>query len=122
MYLKALVALPVRHLPFNKITFLKYLILLYTVCTLLWFSALHFFNASFFPSSQDRLKAESLNKHLHRELTDYQAPDITEYMNAKDKQKKLQHSIHTWERKVGIAEVNGYFDFLQICVSTERSA
>lgn len=38
-------------------------------------------------------------------MTDYQAPDITEYIHVKDKHKKLQQSIHTWERKVAIAEV-----------------
>ncbi|XP_037538687.1 coiled-coil domain-containing protein 113 [Nematolebias whitei] len=56
-------------------------------------------------AEKDCLKVESLNQHLRKELTDYQAPDITDYMNAKDKQKKLQHSVHTWERKVGIAEM-----------------
>ena len=38
-------------------------------------------------------------------MADYQAPDIIEYLHIKDKQKKLRQSIHTWERKVGIAEV-----------------
>lgn len=59
-----------------------------------------------FLSLQERLKEEALNQHLRRQMTDYQAPDITEYMHAKDKHKKLQQSIHTWERKVGIAQVN----------------
>ena len=39
-------------------------------------------------------------------MADYQAPEIIEYMHIKDKHKKLRQSIHTWERKVGIAEVN----------------
>uniref|UniRef100_A0A3Q3BI62 Cilia- and flagella-associated protein 263 n=1 Tax=Kryptolebias marmoratus TaxID=37003 RepID=A0A3Q3BI62_KRYMA len=55
-------------------------------------------------AEKERLKAESLNQLLHKELTDYQAPDIMAYMSAKDKQKKLQQSIHSWERKVEIAE------------------
>ncbi|XP_070687588.1 cilia- and flagella-associated protein 263 [Pempheris klunzingeri] len=54
---------------------------------------------------EECLKAEALNKHLRRQMTDYQAPGITEYMNVKDRHKKLQQSIHTWERKVGIAEM-----------------
>ncbi|XP_068579073.1 cilia- and flagella-associated protein 263 [Cebidichthys violaceus] len=56
-------------------------------------------------AEEERLKAEALNQHLHRQLTDYQPPDITEYMRVKDKHKKLQRSVHTWERKSGIAEM-----------------
>lgn len=64
-----------------------------------------------FPSPQERLKAEALKQHLRRQMTDYQAPDIAEYMHVKDRHKKLQQSIHTWERKVGIAQVNPDFIF-----------
>ncbi|KAK9516933.1 hypothetical protein VZT92_024839 [Zoarces viviparus] len=56
-------------------------------------------------AEEERLKAEALNQHLRRQLTDYQAPDITEYIRVKDKHKKLQRSIHTWDRKSGIAEM-----------------
>ncbi|KAK2918098.1 hypothetical protein Q8A73_004844 [Channa argus] len=56
-------------------------------------------------AEEERLKAEALNQHLHRQMTDYKAPDITEYIHVKDKHKKLQQSIHTWERKVAIAEI-----------------
>ncbi|KAM9351960.1 cilia- and flagella-associated protein 263-like [Symphorus nematophorus] len=56
-------------------------------------------------AEEECLKAEALNQHLRRQMTDYQAPDITEYMQVKDKHKKLQQSIHTWERKVGIAQM-----------------
>ncbi|XP_023271263.1 coiled-coil domain-containing protein 113-like [Seriola lalandi dorsalis] len=56
-------------------------------------------------NEKERLKAEALNQHLRCQMSDYQAPDITEYMHVKDKHKKLQQSIHTWERKVGIAEM-----------------
>uniref|UniRef100_A0A3Q1FRY0 Cilia- and flagella-associated protein 263 n=1 Tax=Acanthochromis polyacanthus TaxID=80966 RepID=A0A3Q1FRY0_9TELE len=56
-------------------------------------------------AEEERLKAEAFNQHLHRQLTHYQAPDITEYMYVKDKLKKLRQSVHTWERKVGIAEM-----------------
>ncbi|MEQ2224432.1 hypothetical protein ILYODFUR_007354 [Ilyodon furcidens] len=56
-------------------------------------------------AAKERLKAEGLNQLLRKELTDYQAPDITEYIYAKEKHKKLLQSIHHWERKVGIAEM-----------------
>ncbi|KAF0041397.1 hypothetical protein F2P81_007295 [Scophthalmus maximus] len=56
-------------------------------------------------AEEERLKAEALNQHLRLQMTDYEAPDITEYIDVKEKHKKLQQSIHTWERKVGIAEM-----------------
>ncbi|XP_038563135.1 coiled-coil domain-containing protein 113 isoform X2 [Micropterus salmoides] len=56
-------------------------------------------------AEEERLKAEALNQHLRRQMTDYQAPDIIEYIHVKDKHKKLQQSIHTWERKVVVAEM-----------------
>ncbi|XP_023137094.2 coiled-coil domain-containing protein 113 isoform X2 [Amphiprion ocellaris] len=56
-------------------------------------------------AEEERLKAEAFNQHLRRQLTHYQAPDITEYMYVKDKLKKLRQNVHTWERKVGIAEM-----------------
>jgi len=64
------------------------------------------------PSSlplQERLKAEALNQRLRRQMADYQAPDVADYMLAKDKHKKLQRSIHAWERKFGVAEVDFLF-------------
>ncbi|XP_029009810.1 coiled-coil domain-containing protein 113 isoform X2 [Betta splendens] len=54
---------------------------------------------------EERLKAEALNQHLHRQMAAYQAPDITDYIHVKDKRKKLRQSIHIWERKVAIAEM-----------------
>ncbi|XP_034540690.1 coiled-coil domain-containing protein 113 [Notolabrus celidotus] len=51
------------------------------------------------------LKAEALNQHLHYQIADYEAPGIMEYIHLKDKHKRLQQSIHTWERKVGISEM-----------------
>ncbi|KAL3061889.1 hypothetical protein OYC64_009925 [Pagothenia borchgrevinki] len=56
-------------------------------------------------AEEERLKAEALNQHLRRQMTDYQAPGITEYMQVKGKHKKLQQSIHTLDRKIGIAEM-----------------
>uniref|UniRef100_A0A3Q2PCS9 Cilia- and flagella-associated protein 263 n=1 Tax=Fundulus heteroclitus TaxID=8078 RepID=A0A3Q2PCS9_FUNHE len=60
-------------------------------------------------AEKERLKAEGINKLLRKELTDYQAPDITEYVYAKEKHKKLLQSIHHWERKVAIAEAKMRF-------------
>ncbi|XP_054476724.1 coiled-coil domain-containing protein 113 [Anoplopoma fimbria] len=56
-------------------------------------------------AEEERLKAEALNQHLRRQMNDYQAPDITEYMQVKEKHKKLQRSLHTWQRKFGMAEM-----------------
>ncbi|KAG8012474.1 hypothetical protein GBF38_020243 [Nibea albiflora] len=56
-------------------------------------------------TEEERLKAEVLNQHLRRQMRDYQAPDIMEYIHVKDKHKKLRQSIHTWERRVGIAQM-----------------
>ncbi|XP_068459598.1 cilia- and flagella-associated protein 263 isoform X2 [Clinocottus analis] len=56
-------------------------------------------------AEQERLTAEAFNQHLRRQMSDYQAPDVTEYMLVKDKHKKLQRSIRIWERKFGVAEM-----------------
>ncbi|KAK7882258.1 hypothetical protein WMY93_028432 [Mugilogobius chulae] len=55
-------------------------------------------------AEEERLKAEILNDHLQRQIADYMAPDTTEYMLMKEKHRKLQQSILTWERKAGVAE------------------
>ncbi|CAG5958320.1 unnamed protein product [Menidia menidia] len=56
-------------------------------------------------AERERSKAEALNRHLHKQLTDYRAPEIIEYVHAKDKHRKLKQSVRIWERKVGIAEM-----------------
>ncbi|XP_068170280.1 cilia- and flagella-associated protein 263-like isoform X2 [Antennarius striatus] len=56
-------------------------------------------------AEMERLKAEALNQHLRRQMRDYQAPNITDYMHIKDKHKKLQQRIHTWERKIAVAQM-----------------
>ncbi|XP_041651009.1 coiled-coil domain-containing protein 113 isoform X2 [Cheilinus undulatus] len=56
-------------------------------------------------AEEDRLKAEALNQHLRGLIADYQAPGVMEYILIKNKHKKLQRSIHTLERKVGITEM-----------------
>ncbi|XP_054631350.1 coiled-coil domain-containing protein 113 isoform X3 [Dunckerocampus dactyliophorus] len=56
-------------------------------------------------SHKERLKAEGLNKQLRHQMSEHQAPDVAQYMHVKDEHKKLQQSVHTWQRKVGIAEM-----------------
>ncbi|XP_053283969.1 coiled-coil domain-containing protein 113 [Pleuronectes platessa] len=56
-------------------------------------------------AEEKRSSAEALSQHLRCQMADYQAPDVPEYMQVKAKHKKLQQSIHTWERKVMIAEM-----------------
>ncbi|TNN67958.1 Coiled-coil domain-containing protein 113 [Liparis tanakae] len=55
-------------------------------------------------AEEERLKAEALNQRLRRQMADYQAPDVADYMLVKDKHKQLQRSVHAWERKFGSAE------------------
>lgn len=54
---------------------------------------------------QGRLKAENLKQHLCHQMANHEVPDISEYLEARIKCKKLQQDIHTWERKVRIAQV-----------------
>ncbi|XP_054631349.1 coiled-coil domain-containing protein 113 isoform X2 [Dunckerocampus dactyliophorus] len=56
-------------------------------------------------AEEERLKAEGLNKQLRHQMSEHQAPDVAQYMHVKDEHKKLQQSVHTWQRKVGIAEM-----------------
>ncbi|XP_019962063.1 cilia- and flagella-associated protein 263 [Paralichthys olivaceus] len=56
-------------------------------------------------TEEECLKAEALNQHLCCQMTDYEAPDITEYTQLKYKHKTLRYRIHSLERKVGIAEM-----------------
>ncbi|CAJ1057111.1 coiled-coil domain-containing protein 113 [Xyrichtys novacula] len=56
-------------------------------------------------AQEECLKAEALNQNLRRQIADYQAPSIMEYVHIKNKHKMLQQSIHTWERKVEVTEM-----------------
>ncbi|XP_061826108.1 cilia- and flagella-associated protein 263 isoform X1 [Nerophis lumbriciformis] len=56
-------------------------------------------------AEEERLKAEGVNKQLRRQMSEYQAPDVSQYMHIKDEHKKLQQSVHAWQRKVGVAEM-----------------
>lgn len=59
----------------------------------------------FFSLFQERVREEALNQRLRRQVSDYEAPGIAEYMQVKEKHKKLLQSVHTWEKKVEVAQV-----------------
>lgn len=53
-----------------------------------------------------RLKAENLNRRLRLQRENYEVPHVSEYLEARTKYKRLQQDIHTWERKLRIAQVH----------------
>lgn len=57
---------------------------------------------------QERVREEALNQRLHRQVSDYEAPGVAEYMGVKEKHKKLLQSVHTWEKKVEVAQVTHF--------------
>ncbi|XP_029698259.1 coiled-coil domain-containing protein 113-like isoform X2 [Takifugu rubripes] len=52
-----------------------------------------------------RFKAENLNQRLRHQMANYVVPGVSEYLQARVKCKRLQQDIHTWERKVRIAQM-----------------
>ncbi|XP_061677966.1 coiled-coil domain-containing protein 113 isoform X2 [Syngnathoides biaculeatus] len=56
-------------------------------------------------AQQECSKAEDQNKRLRHQMSIYQAPDVAQYMDIKEKHRRLQQSLHTWQRKVRIAEM-----------------
>uniref|UniRef100_A0A8C4KCA1 Cilia- and flagella-associated protein 263 n=1 Tax=Dromaius novaehollandiae TaxID=8790 RepID=A0A8C4KCA1_DRONO len=55
---------------------------------------------------EERAKAESLNKKLRRQLSDYRVPPVLRYVHEKMAVTDLKHSLKAWERKVAIAEMS----------------
>ncbi|XP_075045526.1 cilia- and flagella-associated protein 263 isoform X1 [Mixophyes fleayi] len=55
---------------------------------------------------QERSKAESLNKKLRTQLSDYRVPEVLHYVHEKMEQEELEKNIRAWERKVEIAELS----------------
>ncbi|KAG8562352.1 hypothetical protein GDO81_015648 [Engystomops pustulosus] len=55
---------------------------------------------------QERAKAESINKKLRKQLSDYRVPDVLEYVQEKMEQEELEKNVRTWERKVEIVELS----------------
>ncbi|RVE72262.1 hypothetical protein OJAV_G00060020 [Oryzias javanicus] len=55
-------------------------------------------------AESERLKAETRQQRLRRQMEDYQVPDVSEYMQAKARLKELQAGVRSMQRKVAIAE------------------
>ncbi|XP_053551261.1 coiled-coil domain-containing protein 113 isoform X2 [Bombina bombina] len=55
---------------------------------------------------KERDKAESQNKKLRKQLSDYRVPEVLQYVQEKMEQEELEKSTRTWERKVEIAELS----------------
>ncbi|KAM9121967.1 cilia- and flagella-associated protein 263 [Pangshura tecta] len=55
---------------------------------------------------EERAKAESVNKRLWQQLSDYRVPPVLKYVNQKMAICDLENNIKIWERKVEIAETN----------------
>uniref|UniRef100_A0A8D0GQA8 Cilia- and flagella-associated protein 263 n=1 Tax=Sphenodon punctatus TaxID=8508 RepID=A0A8D0GQA8_SPHPU len=54
---------------------------------------------------EERDTAETLNKKLRKQLSDYKVPPVLQYVHEKMDIHDLENNIKTWERKVEIAEV-----------------
>ncbi|RXM29581.1 Coiled-coil domain-containing protein 113 [Acipenser ruthenus] len=55
---------------------------------------------------KERSKAETMNKRLRGQLSDYQVPNVLDYVTGKASHSDLEQSVHIWERKVEISEVS----------------
>ncbi|XP_075898946.1 cilia- and flagella-associated protein 263 isoform X2 [Nelusetta ayraudi] len=56
-------------------------------------------------AEEERCREEALNQRLRRQVSEYEAPGVAEYMRAKEKLRRLQQSVHTWEKKVEVAQM-----------------
>ncbi|CAL8298993.1 unnamed protein product [Merluccius merluccius] len=50
-------------------------------------------------------KEKALCERLRRQLNECSAPDVMEYIRVMDRRKRLQRTVHAWERKVEISEM-----------------
>ena len=55
--------------------------------------------------SQERAKAEKINRKLRQQLADFRVPDVMDYVQEKADLYDIQKKVRSWERKVEIAEV-----------------
>lgn len=55
---------------------------------------------------EERAKAETQNKKLCRQLSDFRVPPVFDYVQDKMENTDLEKSIKAWERKVEIAEMS----------------
>ena len=54
---------------------------------------------------KERVKAESVNVNLRRQLQDYIVPEVIDYVQVRADLYDLTKTLKTWERKVDIAQV-----------------
>ncbi|KAL0968212.1 hypothetical protein UPYG_G00263890 [Umbra pygmaea] len=57
-------------------------------------------------AEKELAKEETLNKNLRGQLADAHAPDVMQYISAKESHDKLKKSVRAWDRKVNIAEMD----------------
>ncbi|XP_048211044.1 coiled-coil domain-containing protein 113 [Perognathus longimembris pacificus] len=57
-------------------------------------------------AEEDRAKAESLNRKLRKQLSEFRAPPVMMYVREKILNGDLEKTIKMWERKVEIAEMS----------------
>lgn len=55
---------------------------------------------------QQRAEAESVNRQLRKQLSDYGVPSVLSYVRKKMAVTDLENSLKAWERKVAIVEVS----------------
>uniref|UniRef100_A0A3B3T0U7 Cilia- and flagella-associated protein 263 n=1 Tax=Paramormyrops kingsleyae TaxID=1676925 RepID=A0A3B3T0U7_9TELE len=56
-------------------------------------------------AEEERSKAEVLNRKLHRRLEEYNVPDVLQYVQVTMAHRKLEQTVHNWERKTDIAQM-----------------
>ncbi|XP_052651600.1 coiled-coil domain-containing protein 113 isoform X2 [Harpia harpyja] len=55
---------------------------------------------------EQRAKAESVNRQLRKQLSDYGVPPVLSYVQKKAAVTDLENSLKAWERKVAVAEMS----------------
>ncbi|NXW88577.1 CC113 protein, partial [Alopecoenas beccarii] len=55
---------------------------------------------------EQRAEAESVNRQLQKQLSDYDVPSVMSYVQKKMSVTDLEKSIKTWQRKVAVAEMS----------------
>ena len=58
---------------------------------------------------RERLKAETINTNLRRQIEDFIVPDVIDYVQVRADLYDLNKTLRTWERKVDIAQVRTSF-------------
>ncbi|KFV90896.1 Coiled-coil domain-containing protein 113, partial [Eurypyga helias] len=55
---------------------------------------------------EQRAKAESVNRQLQKQLSEYRVPPVLSYVQKKMAVTDLENSLKTWERKVAVAKMS----------------